>query len=134
MMIASEAAASITSDSLMPPAPAWMTLTAISSWGSFAISSWSASSEPETSALRTMLSSLDLALLGLREDLLEGDPAGLAAGQGLGLEPVRALLGELAGAAVVLDHLDALAGLADAVEAEHLDRIAGPRLLEPRRR
>ena len=130
MITASEAAASITSDSLMPPAPARITLTAISSCGSFAISSWSASSEPETSALSTMLSSLISPSLRLREDLVEGEPARLAAGELLGLEPVRALLGELAGAAVVLDHLDALAGLADALEAEHLDRVAGPRLLE----
>ena len=49
----------------------------------------------------------------------------------LGLEPVGALLGELAGTAVVLDHLDALAGLADAVEAEHLDRDRRAGLLEP---
>ena len=49
----------------------------------------------------------------------------LAAGQRLGLEPVGALLGELAGAAVVLDRLDELAGVADAVEAEHLDRHPG---------
>ena len=74
---------------------------------------------------------LDLALLGLGEDVLEGDPARLAAGQRLGLEAVRALAGELAGLAVVLDDLDALAGLADAVEAEHLDRVAGPGLLDP---
>ena len=39
-------------------------------------------------------------------------------------------LGELAGAAVVLDDLNVLAGLADAVEAEHLDRIAGPGRLD----
>ena len=130
MITASEAAASITSDSLIPPAAAWITLTAISSWGSFAISSWSASSEPETSALSTMLSSLSSPSLRLREDLVEAEPARLAAGELLGLEPVRALLGELAGAAIVLDHLDALAGLADAVEAEHLDRVAGPGVLE----
>ena len=73
---------------------------------------------------------LDLALLGAREDLLEADLARLAAGQRLGLQPVGALLGELAGAAVVLDRADVLAGLADAVEAEHLDRHPGPGLLD----
>ena len=122
--IASDAAASITSDSLIPPAAAWTTSTATSSWGSFAISSWSASSEPETSALTQQVDLLDLALLGLREDVLERDPAGIAASLSLGLEPDRPLAGELAGAAVVLDDLGALAGLADAVEAEHLDRLA----------
>ena len=58
MMIASEAEASITSDSLMPPVWEWMMLIPTCSWGTLAISSWSASSEPETSALSTMLSSL----------------------------------------------------------------------------
>ena len=57
MMIASEAAASITSDSVIPPGAAWITSTTICSCGTLAISSWSASSEPETSALSTMLSS-----------------------------------------------------------------------------
>ena len=37
-----------------------------------------------------------------------------------------------AGAAVVLDDADVLAGLGDAVEAEHLDRVAGQRLLDAR--
>ena len=55
---ASEAAASITSDSVMPPTPRWMMLTATSSCGSFAISSSTASTEPETSPLSTRLSSL----------------------------------------------------------------------------
>ena len=74
---------------------------------------------------------LDVALLGPREDLLEADLARLAAGQGLGLQPVGALLGELAGAAVVLDDLDELAGVGDAVEAEHLDRHPRPGALDP---
>ena len=74
---------------------------------------------------------LDVALLDPGEDLLEADLARLAAGQGLGLEPVGALLGELAGAAVVLDRLHELAGVADAVEAEHLDRHPRPGGLDP---
>ena len=77
---------------------------------------------------------LDVALLDPGEDLVEADLAGLAAGQGLGLEPVGALLGQLAGAAVVLDRLDELAGVGDAVEAEHLDRHPGPGGLDARRR
>ena len=77
---------------------------------------------------------LDVALLGPREDLLEADLARLAAGQRLGLEPVGALLGELAGAAVVLDGLDELAGVGDAVEAEHLDRHPRPGAPRPDRR
>ena len=38
--------------------------------------------------------------------------------------------GELPGPTLVLDRLDVLAGLADAVEPQHLDRIAGPGLLD----
>ena len=74
---------------------------------------------------------LDVALLDAREDLLEADLAGLTAGQGLGLEPVGPFLRELAGVAVVLDGLDELAGVGDAVEAEHLDRHPGPGALDP---
>ena len=46
------------------------------------------------------------------------------------LRRVRPLARELARLAVVLDHADELAGLGDAVEAEDLDRLAGPRLLD----
>ena len=45
----------------------------------------------------------------------------------LGLQAVGALAGELAGAALVLDHAHVLAGLGHAVEAEHLDGLAGQR-------
>ena len=41
----------------MPPTPRWMTLTLTSCWGSRAISSSTASTEPETSAFSTRLSS-----------------------------------------------------------------------------
>src|SRR5919198_556278 len=94
---ASEAAASMTSDSVMPPTPELITLTWISSCGRRAISSSKASSEPGTASL------------------------------GLVAQPHRALVGQLAGAAVVVDHPCVLAGLGDAVEAEHLDRVAGTR-------
>ena len=98
MMIASEAEASITSDSLMPPVCEWMMLIATRSCGTFAISSWSASSEPATSALRTMLSSLISPSWARAKTSSRLTLRRLAAGQRLGLEPVRALLGELAGA------------------------------------
>ena len=58
MMTALDAEASITSDSVIPPVWARMMLIATCSCGTLAISSWSASSEPETSDLSTMLSSL----------------------------------------------------------------------------
>src|SRR6266511_1424571 len=75
---------------------------------------------------------LDLALAGLREHLLEAELSRLAPRERLGLEPVGALAGELAGAAVVLDDLDSLAGVDDALEAEHLDRHPGDGLVDAR--
>ena len=44
---------------------------------------------------------------------------------------VGALAGQLPGAALVLDHAHVLAGLGHAVEAQHLDRLAGQRLADP---
>src|SRR4051812_15662748 len=71
---------------------------------------------------------LDLALLGPGEDLVEADLASLTAGQRLGFESVSALPRHLAGLAVALDRLHELAGVGDAVEAEHLDRHSRDRL------
>ena len=56
-MTASEAAASITSDSVTAPTALRITFTDTSSWGSFAISSSIASSDPATSAFSTRFSS-----------------------------------------------------------------------------
>ena len=130
MMIASEAEASITSDSLMPPVCEWMMLIATCSCGTLAISSWSASSEPATSALRTMLSSLMSPSWARAKTSSRLTLRAWRRASASRLEAVGALLGELAGAAVVLDRLDELAGVGDAVEAEHLDRH--PRAGAPR--
>src|ERR1700760_3015218 len=65
---------------------------------------------------------LDVAGLGAREDLVEAELAGVAAGELLALEAIGALLGHLAGAAVVLDRLHEFTRVGDAVEAEGLDR------------
>ena len=73
---------------------------------------------------------LELARLDALEDVLERDLAARAARVRLGLEALLALMRELARAAVVLDDADVLAGLGDAVEAEHLDRVAGRGLLD----
>src|ERR1019366_1247081 len=67
---------------------------------------------------------LDRALLGEPEDILERDLAPRATRERLGLQPVGARGGGLAGAALVLDHARVLARLGHAVEAEHLDRLA----------
>ena len=53
-----------------------------------------------------------------------------AAGLGLGLEARGALARELARRAVVRDDAHVLARLGDGVEAEHLDRLGGRRLLD----
>src|SRR5215210_1198251 len=101
--IASEAAASMMSDSVMPPTPDRTTCTWTSDCGSFAISSSNAAS--------------------VLEDRRERPGPLRAARLRLALEAEAALLRELAGAAVVLDDAHVLAGLRDAVEAEHLDRL-----------
>ena len=109
----------------MPPTPRWMMLTLTSCWGSFAISSSIASSEPGHVGLDDQAELLDGALLGELEDVLEGDLAARAPGERLGLQAVGALARQLARATLVLDHAHELAGLGDAVEAEHLDRLPG---------
>ena len=58
MMMAFEAAASMTSLFEMPPTPAWMTRTRTSSVEIFSSDCLTASAEPCTSALTTMGSSL----------------------------------------------------------------------------
>ena len=132
MIIASEAAASITSDSLMPPVWAWMTLTGTCSCGSLAISSSSASSEPETSALRTMLSSLSSPSLARWKTSSRVTLRAWRRASCSVLSRVSRSWASGAGLALVLDDLDVLAGLADPVEAEHLDRHAGGRLVSTR--
>ena len=113
----------------MPPTPERTTCTATSLCGSLAISSSKASSEPDTSALSTRLSSETTPPRAwskiVSSDLLAG-----AAGLLLELEPVRARLHERPRRAVVLDDADELARLGDRVEAEHLDRHRRAGLLD----
>ena len=68
----------------------------------------------------------DAARLELLEQLLERDAAARLLGERLAAQPLAALLRELAGAAVVLDDAAELAGRRRLVEAEDLDRLAGP--------
>src|SRR3954447_22728815 len=70
---------------------------------------------------------VDLAGAGGHEVLEAHGAAGLA-GLHLALEALAALLGELAGATVVLDDAHRLAGVGHGVPAEDLDGHAGPRL------
>ena len=73
---------------------------------------------------------LEHAAAGVLEDRRERAGALRAARLRLALEPEAALAGELARLAVVLDHAHVLARLGDGVEAEHLDRLGGRRLLD----
>src|ERR1035437_6759978 len=116
-MTASEAAASITSDSVTAPTARRMTLTDTSSWGSLAISSSIASSDPATSDLITRLSSWSPRLKMSSSETR--------------LPLRRALAGQLAGAALVLDDVHVFACLRNAVESQHFDRLARQRLGDP---
>src|SRR5262249_14890385 len=74
----------------------------------------------------------DAARLQLLEELVERDAAaGRLLGERLAPQAPAALLRELARATLVLDDAPELARLRRMVEAEHLDRIARARLLDP---
>jgi hypothetical protein len=109
-----------------------MTLTETSSCGSLAISSWTASKEPDTSALSTSASSVMSAprcwsKIVSSENFLPPRRACCSSLRRLARSPR-----ERAGGAVVLDDADELAGLGDGVEPEHLDRHRGTRGLHAR--
>ena len=122
MIAALEVAASVTSDSVMPPTPEWM---------------MRARDLVGAERLERLGDRLDralhVALDDQREDLLAGAPgagsssARASRGRRSGGPRLVALLagaivGDLAGAGLALDHREAVAGLGRALEAEHLDR------------
>ena len=72
----------------------------------------------------------DAAGLHLLEELLERDAAARLLRERLAPQPLAALLGELARAAVVLDDAAELARRRRLVEAEDLDRVARPGRLD----
>ena len=72
---------------------------------------------------------LDLAGLQLLEQVLERDARGRPDRELLAAQALGALLREIAGVAVVLDHPGELAGRRRLVEAEDLDRVARLRVL-----
>ena len=130
-MTASDAAASITSDSLMPPTPSWMTSTVISLLrqlrdlvlerleraGHVGLDDQGRLAPRPSSCARAQTSSSETR-------------TPRAARQRLALQPVLALGGLLARLALVLDDAHDLAGVGHAVEAEHLDRHAGRGLVD----
>ena len=116
----------------MPPTPRWMMLTVDLLLGQLRDLVLDRLERAGHVGLDDEAELLDGALLGELEDVLERDLAARAPRQRLGLQAVGALAGELARAALVLDHAHELAGLGHAVEAEHLDRLAGHRALDAR--
>ena len=71
MMMALEAAARVTSDSLMAPTPPWMILTTTSSLESLRRLCFTASTEPCTSAFTMMFSSFQISCLDLAEQIIQ---------------------------------------------------------------
>ena len=132
MMIASDAAASITSDSLIPPGAAWITLIVDLLLRQLRDLVLERLERARDVGLEDDVELLDLALAAFAKTSSRVTVRAWRRASCSVFSRVRALLGELARPALVVDHLDPLAGLADALEAEHLDRVAGPRLLEPR--
>ena len=132
MMIAFEAAASITSDSVMPPTPSRTVATVTCCCGSFATSSASASSEPATSALMTSGSSASSpACARLKTSSSETRTPWRRASDSV-LSRWRALARELARAVRSFSTTRARSPASGhAVEAEHLDRHAGRGLGDP---
>ena len=125
-MTASDAAASMTSDSLMPPTPLWMMLTGdlvLRQLGDLVLERLERAGDV---GLEHEVELLELALLDALEEVVERDLAAGAAGLRLVLERGSARSSACcAGDAVVLDDAHVLAGVGDAVEAEDLDRVAG---------
>ena len=119
--MALDAAASITSDSAMPPTPVWMTLTATSSLLIFCSSETAASTEPCTSPLMMRASSLT-APSPIWRKRSSSDTRLLPLHQALHAQPLGALLRHPASLALGLDDARQLAGGRRMVEAEDLDR------------
>ena len=127
--IAFDAAASMTSDSTMPPTPVWITLDRDLVVLDLPDLVHGGLDRALHVGLDDQVELLDRALLHLREQILEAD--GLAAlGEHLGAQALGALLGDLARDALVLDDAAALAGGRRLVEAEDLDRHARPGVLD----
>ena len=104
----------------MPPTPDEMTFTPTASVDSFVSALATASTEPCTSALRTTFTSLTSPALDLVEDVLERDAA--AARQLLLAARVVPVLDQRLGRLLVVDDVEDLARVGDAVEAQDLDR------------
>ena len=118
----------------MPPTPVWITLTRTSG----VVDLLQLADDRLDRALHVGLEDDvqvgDTAGLQLLEQLLERDAAARLLRERLAAQALAALLREIAGAAVVLDDAAELAGRRRLVEAEDLDRLAGPGGLDRARR
>jgi hypothetical protein len=123
-MMALDVTARLASDSVMPPTPEATTTTLTSSLESLTRASRSASTLPWTSALRMMLTVFSLALLELREELVQVGGALLVDAR-LALA-LRAQLGDLARLALVGDGDDVVTGIGHADRPSTCTGIDGP--------
>ena len=114
----------------MPPTPVWSTFRPTSLVESFAIWSWIASSEPATSAFSTRLSGNGLAFLDALEDVLEADRGGLRRASASVFSRIARSPARWRASRSFSTDAHRLARVGNAVEAEHLDRLAGQRLLD----
>ena len=129
-IIAFDAAARLTSFSVIPPTPVWMTLTRTSGCWIFPSSETIASTEPCTSPLMTMFRSWTPPACICSKSLSSETPPLPLLRHRLAAQALAALLRELAGAPLVLDDAAELAGGRRTVEAEDLDGLARARLLD----
>ena len=129
-MTAFEASASVTSNSVTPPTPAWMTRASTSSLPSFSTAAVIASTEPCTSPLRTIGNSLRPVGLEVAHHVgKRGADRGAAGGRFLALLAL-AIFGDLPRARFRFDDGDAISRFRRAGEAEHLDRHRRARRLD----
>ena len=104
MTTALDAAASMMSDSLMPPTPEWITCTLTSGWLTLLSASSSASTDPPTSPLMTRASSLHRLFLQAAIEVVQTGGRS-ALGHLLHAQAGGAPLGPVPRLALVLDHL-----------------------------
>ena len=127
MIAASDASASVTSDSVMPPTPAWMMRAADLVGAELVQRAGDRFDRALHVALDDQREFLAARGLDLRHHLLErAAHAGLAR-RGLLALLARAIVGDLAGARLAVDHREPVAGVGRAGEAEHLDRTSRAR-------
>ena len=116
----------MTSLSVIPPTPWWITLTRTSGWSIFASSEMAASTEPPTSPLRIRFRSWTAPACSCEKSVSSETPPfeRCASCSARSRWPRRCA--SVARLALVLDDARELARGRRLVEAEDLDRVAGP--------